>query len=920
MTDPFGTEALRASVLAAWRDSPTRFREDANAEEDLRLGSYRDRLLVELAQNAADAAGSSPAVLRITLVDGELRFANTGTPLTTDGVAALASLRASAKAHGVGQFGVGFAAVLAVSDEPRIVSTSGGVAFSAARTRAEVPELAASRDGDVPVLRLVWPCDETVPEGFATEVRLPLKVAVSLSDFEAQAPDLLLALPGLRRIEIGSSAWERSESDGVVTVGPARWLVERASGELPASLVQGVEQRPQWMVTWAWPLDGPLGDDVLHAPTPTDERLSLPARLIATLPIEPSRRRLMPGDAAMAVLSEAARAYPSLVSRLPALERTSLVPLPGFPLSEVDSRLRSLLLAELRTASWLPGASGDWIAPSRARVLDLYSEDLVELVEDAVPGLLEASLSLPEHAQALAALEVPRVSTAEIVAALSGVGGDPSWWRDVYAAFAPLAESSSDVREALSALPVPLADGRLVTGPRTVMIAADPLPGLRIVHPDAVHPLLTRLGAVEADAAELLDSPSMREAVARSVEDAQAGLDPTELVETVLSLVDRSFGDRPWLSALALRSAAGDWHRADELMLPDSPLVDVLESGAFSLLDKRIADAWPRSALVSVGVLDGFQVVVDDAPTEPDHDLPDEGYWWDSAPEPPARVLGVRDLDLVTDWPAALRLLAASPDTWRAVTEPDGYTGWWLSRYASLDGRAPGEWRLASATSLEGLYDAVPDLGLPPHVLTAVGVRDSLDVRDEDDVADLLDRLGDPSRTVSEALVLRAYAALPLVDVAPPENVRVLTGAAVPADDVVVLDQPWLLGVLPPSRVLLAAYSEDLAELLDLPPASEEVSGAPATEGDPVPWSELGAVRVACELLEVELPDGVVVVHDSLVVNGSEVPWWMVDGVPHAEDTPEGLARALAWTTGRWADRHTFAALITDPTAAVLLG
>ncbi|OMQ16128.1 hypothetical protein A7K94_0204630, partial [Modestobacter sp. VKM Ac-2676] len=47
---------LRRRVLAAWTDSPPRFREDANAEEDLVRGGYRDRLLVELAQNAADAA------------------------------------------------------------------------------------------------------------------------------------------------------------------------------------------------------------------------------------------------------------------------------------------------------------------------------------------------------------------------------------------------------------------------------------------------------------------------------------------------------------------------------------------------------------------------------------------------------------------------------------------------------------------------------------------------------------------------------------------------------------------------------------------------------------------------------------------------------------------------------------------------
>ncbi|MGZ3141046.1 sacsin N-terminal ATP-binding-like domain-containing protein [Lentzea chajnantorensis] len=717
MTDPFGTEALRTSVLAAWRGSPTRFREDANAEEDLRIGGYRDRLLVELAQNAADAAGETPGVLRITLVDGELRAANTGAPLTAAGVAALASLRASAKESGVGQFGVGFAAVLAVTDAPRVVSVSGGVEFSAARTRTEVPELAAERGGDVPVLRLVWPCDEPVPDGFTTEVRLPLTVELSLDDLAAEVPDLLLALPGLRRVEIGSQSWERFvTADGVVTVGPARWLVEQVSGELPAELVQGVEHRPQWTATWAYPLDEPLGEDVLHAPTPTDERLSLPARLIATVPVEPSRRRVLPGAAAWAVLESAAALYPRLVARVPAVERTALVPLPGFPLSEVDDRLRAAVLGALRSAEWLPLASGEWIAPARARVLDVGSEELVELVEDALPGLLDAELSAPVHAKALAALEVPRVSIAEVVAALAGIDGDPGWWHDVYAALAPLAEVDPDVREALQSLPVPLADGRTVTGPRTTLIADEPLPGLRVVHPDAVHPLLVRLGAVEAGATELLADPSLRENVARSLEDAEAGLDADDLIDTVLRLVDRAAlraGEEPWLGALALPDAAGEWHRADELLLPDSPLVGVLESDAFPVLSKEVADTYPRTALVALGVVDGFTLVVDDEPAGPDHDLADEQAWWTAGPDEPARVVAVRDLDLVADWPAALRLLAADPVTWRAVTEPDGYTGWWIARHATLAGRAPQEYRLPGATALEGLFDVVPDLELP---------------------------------------------------------------------------------------------------------------------------------------------------------------------------------------------------------------
>src|SRR3954462_11208817 len=107
VTDPFQTAALRDGVLAAWRDSPTRFREDANAEEDLYLGGYRDRLLIELAQNAAHAAHAADAAghggrVKVSFVDGELRVANTGRPLDADGVASLASLRASAKQQGVG--------------------------------------------------------------------------------------------------------------------------------------------------------------------------------------------------------------------------------------------------------------------------------------------------------------------------------------------------------------------------------------------------------------------------------------------------------------------------------------------------------------------------------------------------------------------------------------------------------------------------------------------------------------------------------------------------------------------------------------------------------------------------------------------------------------------------------------------------
>ncbi|MGC1567723.1 MAG: hypothetical protein WA794_17085, partial [Trebonia sp.] len=141
--DPFGTAELRGRVLDAWAASPARFREDANAEEDYALGGYRDRVVVELAQNAADAAARAgvPGRLRLTLRDGTLTAANTGAPLDAAGVEALSTLRASSKrgpdaaGETVGRFGVGFAAVVAVSDALRIRSLTGTVGWSRDRTR-----------------------------------------------------------------------------------------------------------------------------------------------------------------------------------------------------------------------------------------------------------------------------------------------------------------------------------------------------------------------------------------------------------------------------------------------------------------------------------------------------------------------------------------------------------------------------------------------------------------------------------------------------------------------------------------------------------------------------------------------------------------------------------------------------------------
>ena len=144
------------------------------------------------------------------------------------------------------------------------------------------------------------------------------------------------------------------------------------------------------------------------------------------------------------------------------------------------------------------------------------------------------------------------------------------------------------------------------------------LPGLHVADPDAVHPLLLRLGAALAEPAGLLDHPAVRDAVDRSLDDADAGLDPVPLAEAVLALVDelgpaaaagRGLAGRA--RAHRRRRRAGPRGRAGAA--PTPPLRPLLADDAPLAV---LAPEWERRAsrevLVAVGVVDGFTVLEDD--------------------------------------------------------------------------------------------------------------------------------------------------------------------------------------------------------------------------------------------------------------------------------------------------------------------
>lgn len=771
--DPFGSATLRRRVLDAWAASPARFREDANAEEELALGGYRDRLVVELAQNAADAAaraGGAPGRLRLTLADGVLAAANTGAPLDAAAVESLSTLRASSKRADeqptVGRFGVGFAAVLAVTDEPAVLGAAGGVRWSLgeARSLAEaqpaLTEELRRRDGHVPLLRLPFSAEGPAPDGYDTVVVLPLRDAAAedlTRRLLAGIDDaLLLTLPGLAEIVVETEEGTRTltrgatepRPDGATEPGPAGvfevtvtddaggrlrrtvWQTAGASGTLDAALLadRPTEERarPYWTVTWAVPVavDGspqPTGiAPVLHAPTPSDEPLGLPALLIASYPLDSTRRHVAPGPLADFLTERAADSYADLL-RARGGDLGSLGLVPG-PLGQgaLDNALRAGILSRLPGTPFLPHPAPveegtPALRPRDATVLEGADGSVVEALAPIFPGLLPAGL---ERRTELRVLNVRRVPLADVVDQLGGLDREPAWWRNLYAAL-----GAADP-EALGALPVPLADGRTITGPRRVLLPSEDadwaaFPGypealagalalldLRLAHPEAAHPLLAKLGAGTATPAGVLDTPEVRAAVARSYELAEDDLDAaTDVADSVLALVKAAapaVGEHPWLARLALLDDEGEPARAGELILPDSPFAALAREEDAGWVDDDLLDRWGPEVLSAVGVLADFVLVrAEDVVLDPDDlerldptapadraagghptglldEAPDGLAEWaedalealhaddaDSVGVPPvaAELLAVRDLDLVDDdaWPQALAALARPP-------------------------------------------------------------------------------------------------------------------------------------------------------------------------------------------------------------------------------------------------------------------
>ncbi|MFD8258739.1 sacsin N-terminal ATP-binding-like domain-containing protein [Streptomyces griseoluteus] len=178
---------LSRRSLDVYRADPRHVLEHANLERDIARGGYSDRQIYELVQNGADEIQAQGRI-QVVLTDTHLYCANTGAPVSAQGVDTILHMSSSAKRGGkIGRFGVGVKSVLSVCDTPRFFSTSGSFGFDkqwssqVIRQTVSVPE-----NQETPVLRMAQVLDDVAErrndqrldalmEWASTVVVLPLK-------------------------------------------------------------------------------------------------------------------------------------------------------------------------------------------------------------------------------------------------------------------------------------------------------------------------------------------------------------------------------------------------------------------------------------------------------------------------------------------------------------------------------------------------------------------------------------------------------------------------------------------------------------------------------------------------------------------------------------------------------------------------
>jgi superfamily II DNA or RNA helicase len=269
------------------RDRPL-FREHVGLEAAFRTGGYSDRQLTELIQNASDAilSAGGRGDVEVVLTPDALYCANEGAPFTKKGIDSITHAYVSTKrGQEIGRYGLGFKAVLAVSENVQIFSSSVSFEFGSSEalealrsvepTATSLPVLRTPTLVDVKKARTQDPLLDELCTWASTVVKVPLASRGSLEkQIDEFRAEFLLFAQKVQRLRVRTVdakgneqvvAYECEDNgDGCYTVGGTNserqaWRTLRYKHEPSAAAKKEVAEsiaRDSFYITYATPLDG----------------------------------------------------------------------------------------------------------------------------------------------------------------------------------------------------------------------------------------------------------------------------------------------------------------------------------------------------------------------------------------------------------------------------------------------------------------------------------------------------------------------------------------------------------------------------------------------------------------------------------------------------------------------------------------
>ncbi len=409
---------LHDSTLRAYEARQALLGEHYGIEQVVLAGGYGYRQVMELVQNGADAVleacqqendPSTDNRIQVVLRDSRLYVANTGAPLSVEGLDALLSSHSSPKrGNQIGRFGIGFKSLLRLGGRIDLFTKSNGaIRFDPERCRRELQEKFGVEH--VPGLRLAWPLEESEraadpvlddlawaetivlaevkTEGF--EEHLRQEIASFPAEFLLFLPvHLLLHLDSgtgkIRELRVETRGEERLLHSGEEQ---SRWpVVSREvaiTDERARADATHIHARQSVPVAWAIPLEGKREEaGRFWAFFPTQTPTYLPGILNAPWKLNSDRNAIIGGEWNTSLMREAARLVVETLPLLSTHEDPGR-PLDAFPrqLERKDEDAAPLVEAiwtALKGAAVVPDAAGKL---RQARELWRHPRDNAELAK-----------------------------------------------------------------------------------------------------------------------------------------------------------------------------------------------------------------------------------------------------------------------------------------------------------------------------------------------------------------------------------------------------------------------------------------------------------------------------------------------------------------------------------------------------------